>query len=91
MKKKVVVSTCAVALAGTLAVGGVLAYLHAQTDTVRNVFTGEQDNLNGHIEEEFERDKADRYVPGDVITKKPHVVNESDSITAWVAVKVKKK
>ena len=47
MKKKVVVSTCAVALAGTLAVGGVLAYLHAQTDTVRNVFTGEQDNLNG--------------------------------------------
>ena len=79
MKKKVVVSTCAVALAGTLAVGGVLAYLHAQTDTVRNVFTGEQDNLNGHIEEEFEKDKADRYVPGDVITKKPHVVNESDS------------
>ena len=61
MKKKVVVSTCAVALAGTLAVGGVLAYLHAQTDTVRNVFTGEQDNLNGHIEEEFEKDKADRY------------------------------
>lgn len=89
MKKKVVVSTCAVAIAGTLAVGGVLAYLHAQTDTVRNVFTGEQDNLKGHIEEEFEQDKADHYVPGDVITKKPHVVNESDSITAWVAVKVK--
>ena len=79
-KKKIALTACATALVGTLAVGGTLAYFTAQTNTVENVFTGNNKDLKGIIDERFDKETAESYTPGDVIYK--------DSIDAWVAVKV---
>lgn len=87
-KKKIALTACATALVGTLAVGGTLAYFTAQTNTVENVFTGNNKDLKGIIEERFDKDTAESYTPGDVIYKEPRLENKADSIDAYVAVKV---
>ena len=87
-KKKIALTACAIALVGTLAVGGTLAYFTAQTNTVENVFTGNNKDLKGIIDERFDKETAESYTPGDVIYKEPWLENKTDSIDAWVAVKV---
>lgn len=87
-KKKIALAVGSLALVGALAVGGTLAYFTAQTDSVTNVFTGENDDLGGKIVEDFDKEKAENYMPGDVITKVPTLENDASSIDAWVAVKV---
>ena len=87
-KKKIALTACATALVGTLAVGGTLAYFTAQTNTVENVFTGNNKDLKGIIDERFDKETAESYTPGDVIYKEPWLENKTDSIDAWVAVKV---
>ena len=87
-KKKIALTACATALVGTLAVGGTLAYFTAQTNTVENVFTGNNKDLKGIIDENFNKKIAESYTPGDVIYKEPWLENKTDSIDAYVAVKV---
>lgn len=87
-RKKLAVSVCAAALTGTLALGGTLAYLTSKTNTVENVFTGEDNNLGGRIDERFDEEKASKYLPGDLIVKEPKLENVKNSVDAWVAVKV---
>lgn len=87
-KKKLALTACATALVGTLAIGGTLAYLTSKTNTVENVFTGEDKELGGKITECFDKDKAEKYMPGDAIYKIPKLVNDESSVEAWVAVKV---
>ena len=87
-KKKVALTACATALVGTLAIGGTLAYLTSRTNTVENVFTGEDHNLGGRIDEKFDEETAFRYMPGDLIVKEPVLENLKDSVDAYVAVKV---
>ena len=87
-KKKTALTACAAALAGTLAIGGTLAYLTSRTSTVENVFTGEDKNLGGRIDEKFDEKTASKYMPGDLIVKEPVLENLKDSVDAYVAVKV---
>lgn len=87
-KKKIALTACAAALVGTFAVGGTLAYFTAQTNTVENVFAGNNKDLKGIIDERFDKETAESYTPGDVIYKEPWLENKTDSIDAWVAVKV---
>lgn len=87
-RKKLALSACAAALTGTLALGGTLAYLTSKTNTVENVFTGEDNNLGGRIDERFDEEKAAKYLPGDLIVKEPRLENINNSVDAWVAVKV---
>ena len=87
-RKKLALSACAAALTGTLALGGTLAYLTSKTNTVENVFTGEDNNLGGRIDERFDEEKAEKYLPGDLIIKEPKLENVDSSVDAWVAVKV---
>ena len=58
-KKKIALTACATALVGTLAVGGTLAYFTAQTNTVENVFTGNNKDLKGIIVERFDKETAE--------------------------------
>ena len=58
-KKKIALTACATALVGTLAVGGTLAYFTAQTNTVENVFTGNNKDLKGIIDENFNKKIAE--------------------------------
>ena len=87
-KKKVALSLASVTLVGALAVGGTLAYLTADTNEATNVFTGDDNDLGGKVIEKFDFEKALEYLPGDVITKAPTMTNDSDSIDAYVGVKV---
>ena len=87
-KKKVALTIASVAMVGALTVGGTLAYLTAMTEEVTNVFTGDNSKLKGIIDEKFDKEKAESFLPGDVITKAPNLVNKSESLSSWVAVKV---
>ena len=87
-KKKIALTACATALVGTLAVGGTLAYFTAHTHTVQNVSTGNNKELNAIINERCDKNTATAYTPSDVIYKEPWLENKTDSIDAYVAVKV---
>ncbi len=87
-KRKLALTAGAVALVGVVSVGGTLAYLTSVTETVKNVFTGTNDDLKGEIHEpNYERDIAESYLPGDIIKKDPVLENQSEH-EAYVAVKV---
>ncbi|MGN0986916.1 MAG: TasA family protein [Otoolea sp.] len=98
MKKKVALTAAAVALVGTLAVGGTLAWF-TDTETATNTIT------TGHVDhtiyeasgsEAFKELPGDgtgitfteKYVPNAVIPKKVKIKNEDDSNTAFIRVKV---
>lgn len=87
-KKKAALTLGAVSMVGAIAVGGTLAYLTNVTETKTNVFTAGNDDLGGKIVEDFDSGKAENFLPGDAIKKIPTLENDSDSIEAWVAVKV---
>ena len=91
MKKKVLLAAGSVALVGTIAVGGTLAYLSSMTETKKNVFTG-SNLIHGELTEtEWNEESGSNYYPGKVIAKNPQIVNyaEDKSIDAYVAVTVK--
>ena len=87
-KKKAALTLGAVSMVGALAVGGTLAYLTNVTETKTNVFTAGNDDLGGKIVEDFDEEHASSFLPGSAIKKVPTLENNSDSIDAWVAVKV---
>lgn len=91
MKKKVLLAAGSLALVGTIAVGGTLAYLSSITETKKNVFTGSK-LIHGELTEtEWNEESGSSYYPGKVIAKNPQIVNyaEDKSIDAYVAVTVK--
>lgn len=89
MKKNILLTIASMGLVAALSIGGTLAYLTAKTDEKTNVFTGEDEKLKGHIEEEdWKYDKEGyTYLPGDVVAKDPMLVNDSD-LSAYAALKV---
>ena len=91
MKKKVLLAAGSLALVGTIAVGGTLAYLSSITETKKNVFTSSK-SIHGKLTEtEWNEESASSYYPGKVIAKNPQIVNDAadKSIDAYVAVTVK--
>ncbi len=87
-KKNLAIAAGAVAMVGVMAVGGTLAFLTNDSNTSTNVFTGDDNDLNGKVVEKFDHESASSYLPGDVITKAPKLTNDSDSVDAYVAAKV---
>ncbi|CAK7046166.1 MAG: hypothetical protein EUB_02988 [Eubacterium sp.] len=85
-KKRMAKGIAAAALIGVIAVGSTLAYLSATTGTKTNTFTGSDKTITGEtIEENYEKDKAENYKPGDVIKKDPTVNLKAGSESAYVA------
>lgn len=87
-KKKVAITICAIAITCVLAVGGSLAYFTDQTEKVKNVFTSNDIELSGKMDESFDEETAEKFLPGDAIYKIPVLTNDKDSIDAWSAIKV---
>lgn len=83
MKKKIVISIVAVALVLCCAIGGTLAWLTAQTDSVTNTFTVGDINIDLT---ETERDY--KMVPGDTLAKDPKVTVKANSEDCYLFVKV---
>lgn len=86
MKKKSFVMVLALVLVFAVAVGGVVAWLTATTDSVKNTFTV------GDINITLEETTGNSYkmVPGNTITKDPKVTVKADSEACWLFVKVDK-
>lgn len=86
MKKKLVLSAVAVLVVAMLAVAGTLAWLTAQTDAVRNVFTV------GNIDLALTETTGTSYhmVPDVEIDKDPTVTVLGGSESCWVFVQVDK-
>ncbi len=73
-KKKIAALITSLALVGVVVVGGTLAYLTAQTETVENVFT--VGNVSIEVEEpDWHPDDADELYPGATVTKNPQINN----------------
>lgn len=73
-KKKIAALITSLALVGVVVVGGTLAYLTAQTETVENVFT--VGNVSIDVEEpDWNPDDADELYPGAEVAKNPQIKN----------------
>ena len=97
MKKKVALTAAAVALVGTLAVGGTLAWF-TDTETATNVVTTghvdisvmEKDSAAGTYEEKNDSGLTldGKYVPNAIVDKFVTVKNNNNSSKAWIRVKI---
>ncbi len=88
MKKQTMKKTIlGLSLAAVLGLGGTFAYLTATTGEKVNNFTSDN-NINGRTEEEFDKQTASDYQPGDLIHKQPTVSIDAGSESAWVGLKV---
>ncbi len=85
-KKRLAKGLTAAALIGVIAVGSTLAYLSANTGQKTNKFSG--GDIGGKTVEEFDREKAENYKPGDVINKQPSITIDANSVNAMVALSV---
>lgn len=98
MRKKVALTAAAVAMVGTLAVGGTLAWF-TDTETATNVVT--MGNVDIQLEEDGSATEGEepgkitgtgleyeKIMPGDTLAKEVKVVAENDSAPAWVRVKI---
>ena len=86
MKKKGLVIAASVMLVLCLAVGGTLAWLMDETETIKNTFT--VGNIEITLEESDDLDL--KMVPGNTITKDPHVTVVDGSEDCWLFVKIEK-
>ena len=86
--KKFFGTALALALACGVGIGATLAYLNHVTEDKVNTFTSSKDIQTEITETEFHDDIASNYYPGQVITKNPGMVNNSDTESIWVAVKL---
>lgn len=86
MKKKATIAVAAMLLVLCFAIGGTLAWLIDNSDTVVNTFT------YGDINIELSETTGTEYkmIPGNDITKDPKVTVESNSEACWLFVKVAK-
>lgn len=85
-KKRLAKGLIAAALVGVIAVGSTLAYLSANTGQKTNKFTGA--NIGGVTKEDFEKEKAENYEPGQLIHKAPTITIDANSADAKVAMSV---
>lgn len=96
MKKKILALTLVFALALALGIGGTVAWLTAQTDSVVNTFT--VGDINITLAETSSNQDTDndpntnsyKMVPGATITKDPKVTVLKNSEACWLFVKVEK-
>ncbi|MGN0485454.1 MAG: hypothetical protein ACI4HI_18090 [Lachnospiraceae bacterium] len=86
-KKNLMAGLTAMAAVAIVSVGGTLAYLTQQTETVTNVFSSDQ-HLKGKIEEKFDKEHASSYIPGQAIQKEVKLVLKEGSASAYGALKV---
>ncbi len=84
MKKQVVVLVLAAVLVFGCAVGGTLAWLMDQTETITNVFTA--GNVDIELDESDDLDL--KMIPGETITKDPKVTVKGGSEDCYVFVKI---
>lgn len=83
MKKKTLVTVLALVLIFAVAVGGAVAWLVAQTDSVINTFTV------GDINITLDETKTNfKMIPGSTIDKDPTVTVKANSEACWLFVKV---
>lgn len=84
MKKKSFVMALALVLVFAVAVGGVVAWLTAKTDSVVNTFTV------GDINIKLDETTGNTYnvIPGDTQAKDPKVTVEAGSEACWLFVKI---
>ena len=99
MKKKIVSLVLVFALALALGIGGTVAWLTAQTESVVNTFTVGDINID-LFEHEYDptteqlkttttkENKNYKYVPGDTLPKDPYVVVKAGSEACYLFVKV---
>ncbi|SDP29014.1 Camelysin metallo-endopeptidase [Eubacterium maltosivorans] len=85
-KKRLAKGLTTAALIGVIAVGSTLAYLSANTGQKTNKFSG--GDIGGKTVEEFDRETAENYKPGDVINKQPSITIDANSVNAMVALSV---
>lgn len=93
MKKKTLISIIAVALVICVSIGGVLAYLTATTQKVKNTFTVGNINLTlseTNVDGGSADENSYKMVPGQTITKDPKVTVAANSEASYVFVKVTK-
>ncbi len=86
MNKKILVTVVAAALLLCVAVGGTIAYLTAQSDTVTNTFS--PSTIGVTLKESENLDL--QMVPGATITKDPKASITTGSEPAWLFVKIEK-
>lgn len=97
MKKKKLILAISLVLVAMVAVGGTLAWLAAQTQTVTNTFTAGDINIKltetGAVDtnEDGKVDSQEfKMIPGSKLTKDPKVTVEKGSEASWVFVKIQK-
>lgn len=84
MKKKTILTICALVLVAALSIGGTIAYLTASTESIVNTFT--VGNVNITLDESDNLDF--KMVPGNEIDKDPVVTVLSGSEACWLFVKI---
>lgn len=87
MNKKIVIVIVAAVLLFTCVIGGTFAWLVDKTDTVTNVFT--VGDINIELTETANLDL--KMMPGKTITKDAQVIVKANSEDCWLFVKVEKK
>ena len=91
-KKRVLIVCLSILAVATLAIGGTLAWMNANTNVVNNAFTlamtgGEDAAMQARIVETFDPEDAQNLVPGESVEKVLTVENTSTKdIDVWVAV-----
>ena len=85
-KKRIAIMAVCMGL-GLGAVAGSYAWLTAESDAITNTFTSSE-KITIDLNEEFDKDAAAKYLPGDVLTKKPTVKNTSATTNAYAGIKV---
>lgn len=92
MKKRTLTLVVALVLVSVMAVGGTLAWLTAQTQTVTNTFTVGDINIDlaeTNVDGESALENSYKMVPGNTIDKDPKVTVKAGSETCYLFVKVK--
>lgn len=93
-KKRIVTLCAAFALVLTVVIGGTLAYLSDRTDAKVNKLTFVSSNdptnkLSGLLEEVWTAADGLSLIPGDVVTKKPSIKNNSTADQSeWASIQV---
>ncbi|MEG0377664.1 MAG: hypothetical protein RR614_04210 [Eubacterium sp.] len=84
-KKRLAKGLTAVALVAVIAVGSTFAYLSATTGTKTNKFTSANNITGTTTETKFDKDKAEDYLPGQLINKNPSLTINAGSESAYGA------
>ena len=69
-KKRLFTTLGAMVLTGAIAVTGTWAFLNKVTETKTNTFTSSKDISTELVEENFDEEIAENYIPGQVIAKR---------------------